>query len=306
MAKLRELDMENEEELCDVAKALSSPIRIKIIKLLYQKGMIIGEIAKQLNIPPSSAAMHVKILEKAELIRLEEQPGTRGSMKLCTRKPDYLSISLLSRNRNINEIASVELPVGAFSSCKVMPTCGLFSLNGSIGMEDTLNSFYLRERLEAQLFWTSAGYVTYRFANTVPRKQIPKRISLSMEICSEAPNYRENWKSDITVWMNGVDCGTWTSPGDFGSRRGRLNPSSWLDGGTQYGLLMTWEVRQDGAYINEEKKGDVRTEDLEIMDKPYIEVKIGNKEDAKYVGGFNLFGKGFGDYAQDLILSIEY
>ena len=33
---------------------------------------------------------------------------------------------------------------------------------------------------------------------------------------------------------------------------------------------------------------------------------LGNKPDAKYIGGFNLFGKEFGDYAQDIILNVEY
>ncbi len=56
MAKFLELDMEQEEELCNVGKALSSPIRIQILKLLYNKSLIIEEIAKQLNIPASSAA----------------------------------------------------------------------------------------------------------------------------------------------------------------------------------------------------------------------------------------------------------
>ena len=38
----------------------------------------------------------------------------------------------------------------------------------------------------------------------------------------------------------------------------------------------------------------------------YITVRIGNKPDAVYIGGFNLFGKNFGDYNQDIVLNIEY
>ena len=58
MSKNLELNIENTEDICDVGKALSSPIRIEILKLLFDKGMIIGEIARQLEIPASSAAMH--------------------------------------------------------------------------------------------------------------------------------------------------------------------------------------------------------------------------------------------------------
>ena len=53
MAKIRELDMENVDTLCDVGKALSSPVRVEILKLLYSDNMIIGEIAKALDIPQS-------------------------------------------------------------------------------------------------------------------------------------------------------------------------------------------------------------------------------------------------------------
>jgi predicted transcriptional regulator len=226
--------MENEEELCEVAKALSSPVRIEILKLLYHEGLIINEIAKKLNIPPSSAALHVKVLEKANLIRLEEQPGTRGSMKLCNRKKDFVNISLIAIDYYINEVASVEMPIGSFTECKVVPTCGLADTERIIGMEDMVYCFYLPERINAQIIWSSSGYLEYRFPNLVPNGKAPKRLTLSMEICSEAPSYREDWKSDITVWINGLKCGTWTCPGDFGARRGRLNPPNWVPGNTQH------------------------------------------------------------------------
>ncbi|WMJ85986.1 ArsR/SmtB family transcription factor [Anaerocolumna sp. MB42-C2] len=306
MAKIVELNMENEEELCEVAKALSSPARIEILKLLYHEGLIINEIAKKLNIPASSAALHVKVLEKANLIRLEEQPGTRGSMKLCNRKRDIVNISLIARNNNINETASVEMPIGAFSECKVIPTCGLADEEGIIGMEDTEYCFYLPERIHAQIIWSSGGYLEYRFPNLVPKGRSPKKLILSMEICSEAPSYREDWKSDITIWINGMECGTFTSPGDFGARRGRLNPITWESGNTQHGLLMTWEINQEGSYINEKKAEDRTINEFEIMSKSSVTVRIGNKPDAKYMGGFNLFGKKYGDYAQDIIMNVEY
>ncbi len=307
MAKLLNLDIDNPEALYDVGKALSSPIRVEILKLLYDESLIIGEIAKKLDIPASSAAMHLKILEKANLIRMEEQPGTRGSTKLCNRKSDYINIRLVNTNSEIKKNTSIEMPVGAFTDCKVFPTCGLVNEDGIIGAEDSEGMFYLPERVKAKLLWTSGGYVEYRFANILPKKSEPKRIRLSMEICSEAPNYREDWKSDITVWFNSVDCGTWTSPGDYGARRGRLNPEFWATRGTtQYGLLTTWEVVEDGTYINGIKVLEVGIQDLKIMDNHYIDVKIGNKEDAHYIGGFNLFGKGFGDFDQDIILSVEY
>ena len=306
MAKLREFDINETDELCNLGKALSSPVRLEILGLLYDQSMIIGEIAKKLDIPASSAAFHLKLLEQAGLVRMEEQPGTRGSTKLCTIKVDHIAIDMVKKNTDIDEIFSAEMPVGAYSSCQVTPTCGLCGPAGVIGNEDAEYCFYYPERMDAGILWTASGFVEYKFANGVPKKRRAKSVSVSMEICSEAPGYREDWKSDITVWINGMDCGTWTCPGDFGGRRGRLTPSFWTNGSTQYGIQTIWAVRKDGTYMNEKKVSDVTVEQLCLWEKSYVSVKIGNKPDTKYVGGFNLFGKGFGDYNQDIILTVEY
>ncbi|GHV78648.1 hypothetical protein AGMMS49944_04390 [Spirochaetia bacterium] len=57
---------------------------------------------------------------------------------------------------------------------------------------------------------------------------------------SETPGTNKNWLSDITMWINTIEIGSWTSPGDFGDRRGMLTPSWWKLEGSQYGLLKHW------------------------------------------------------------------
>lgn len=126
MSKFKEYDVEEIDALCSLGKALSSPIRIEIMQLLYEEGMIIGDIAKKLDLPASSTAFHLKILEEAGLIRMEKQPGTRGTVKFCIRKVDYITVSLIKKNTDVSEIFNAEMPVGAFSSCQVTPTCGMF------------------------------------------------------------------------------------------------------------------------------------------------------------------------------------
>ena len=122
----------------------------------------------------------------------------------------------------------------------------------------------------------------------------------------EAPGHCEDWKSDITLWINGAECGTWRSPGDFGGRRGRLNPQKWPNGSSQYGTLVVWEIDEESSRLNDTSAGNINLSDLHIMDQPYLTVRIGNKPDAEYAGGFNLFGKTYGDYPQDIILTLEY
>ena len=101
MSKFKEYDVEEIDALCSLGKALSSPIRIEIMQLLYEEGMIIGDIAKKLDLPASSTAFHLKILEEAGLIRMEKQPGTRGTVKFCIRKVDYITVSLIKKNTDV-------------------------------------------------------------------------------------------------------------------------------------------------------------------------------------------------------------
>lgn len=306
MAKFENFNIEDITKLCNVGRALSSPTRLEILQLLYGNGMIIGEIAKTMKIPASSAALHLKILEEAGLVRIEELPGTRGRMKLCNRKTDHIIIDLVKKDRNVNEVFSMEMPVGAYSSFDVTPTCGLCTKEEIIGNEDVKYFFYTPERFNAGMLWTSSGYVEYQFANGVPTSKKAKNLSVSLELCSEAPGYREDWKSDITMWINGKDCGTFRCPGDFGKRRGRLTPSCVVNGSSQYGLQTVWEICEKGSFINDELAGSTTIGELEVEKSPCITVRIGNKADAVYVGGFNLFGKNFGDYNQDIILKVEY
>ena len=79
----RQLNLEDEKELMALGKALSSEIRIRILELLQKEPICVNEIAEILEIPPSSAALHVRVLQEANLIRTELKPGIRGSMKLC-------------------------------------------------------------------------------------------------------------------------------------------------------------------------------------------------------------------------------
>ena len=156
MAKVKEYDIEEMEELYDLGKALASPVRLEMLKLLYDKSLIIGEIAKEMNLPASSTAFHLKIMEKAGLIRMEEQPGTRGTTKLCTRKVDFLHINLVKKNAEVNELVNMEMPVGAYTGCRVSPTCGLWAEEGVLGNEDMEQCFYYPERIRAGVLWTSS------------------------------------------------------------------------------------------------------------------------------------------------------
>lgn len=306
-AKHLDLQIERPELITSVAKALSSPIRVQMIRHLNERSLNVGELAEALSIPMSSAAMHVRTLEDAGLLLCEMQPGQRGAMKLCSRKLDTINITLVPPQTNFVSVLTMQLPIGCYSLVgDIRPTCGLAGDHATIGEEDNPRSFYAANRFEAQLLWFRSGFVEYHFS-VINRQNINiEWLELSFEACSEAPSYRDPWKSDIAVTVNGLDIGTWTSPADYGGRRGMLNPSWWPHIATQYGLLVTFRVGKDGAYIDQRYAADTTVDDLGVLEKDCIAVRIAAPKDAENSGGFNLFGERFGDYPQNVVLRIGY
>lgn len=75
MARTIRLNLTQEQELAAIGKALSSDWRIRILRLCSRQKMSIADMAKELCIPPSSCAMHVKILVDAGLLDRDTLQG---------------------------------------------------------------------------------------------------------------------------------------------------------------------------------------------------------------------------------------
>jgi predicted transcriptional regulator len=54
----------------------------------------VNEIAELLDIPASSSAAYVKLLEEAGMIKATLQPGIHGSMKVCHIVLDHIYVEL--------------------------------------------------------------------------------------------------------------------------------------------------------------------------------------------------------------------
>lgn len=305
--KHAQLSVVRPDTLQQIAHALASPVRLDMIRVLGQRVLNVGELAAELNLPMSTAALNVKILEDAGLIKTETQPGIRGSMKLCSRRLDTVEISLKPPEEQSSSCLTMEMPIGGYSAAEdIQSTCGLASATNIIGAMDYPMSFYESERFNAQLVWLRQGFLEYRFAVVKMEEITIDWLGLSLEACSEAPMYRDPWKSDIAVEINGVRLGLWTCPCDCGGRRGVLTPQWWDDLSTQFGFLKTWQVDDSGTTLDKAPLSGVTLEQLHLQERPYISVRIGVPADAQNVGGLNLFGEGFGDFAQGLILRVGY
>lgn len=302
MDKKLELDLRQKTDIARVAHALSNPARLDILILLSQESLSVDEISKRLNVPLTTVASNIQILENTGLIRAKLQAGKHGTMKLCSMFYENLSIDFMTQVINDNQKKKViEIPIGSYFSFDVKPTCGLVSERGYIGKDDDESTFYLPERVNAQLLWFREGYIEYLIP--IEHTDKIKEISLSFEACSEAPNYRNIFPSDITVAFNNIEIGTWKCPGDFGGRQGKVSPSWWPINSSQFGLWKTWTVSNRGTFIDYEKLSDVTPKEVFTKNEKVISIKIMVKHDAKNIGGINLFGKKFGDIPSDIVFS---
>ena len=273
-------DEVDKDQIVRIGKALSSPVKIEILNLLNDKAMPMQEIAQALDLAISSVYMHIQDLEKAKLVVTETQPGLKGSMRVCVTSME----SIYLENRPKPDSSS-----------------------GPIETYDSPQIFYSPKRMNAQLLWFHQGFIEYRFPYTPSTTLTLKELSFSLEFCSEAPGYADDWPSDITFSINTHELGYFRSPSDFGVRRGRLTPAAWPLGRTQYGLLKTISVKSDGSYMDGKLWNEkVTLSTLNLDENPYISLLIEIKEDAEYVGGINIFGENYGDYPQGIIMSLIY
>ncbi len=289
-----------------IAKALASRPRQQILDYLVTRAASLSEIARDLGMPIATASQHLKSLESSGLLSSHTSPGIRGRQRIYTRLYDIVVLHLSRATRyNPADRFEAPMPVGAFSHHHVVSPCGMATEDALIGEYDDVISFYDPSRFEAQLVWLSHGYLEYNFPNRAYGQGQAKRLELSMEISSEAAPSAADWPSDIFLEINGRRIGEWTSPADFGDKRGSLTPAWWADWNTQYGLLKVWQVDEQGAYIDGTRISGVTVGDLNLMDQPSISVRISVDNKAQNRGGFNIFGSKFGNYAQDIVMKIS-
>lgn len=299
---------EHYDRICQIGNALSSKTRLQILSILKDTSMSVQSLARFLNQPLSSTALNVRKLEQAGLLVTEVQPGRHGAMHVCTAAMH--SFSLLNNDTaadSANHTLTLDMPVGNYYQWDIEPTCGLADENGIIDAYDDVRTFYSPARFRAQLLWFHRGYIEYRFPNIGSPLLLPKELSFQLEICSEAPGYLEDWPSDISISVNGFPLGAYCAPGDFGVRRGRITPASWPNGRTQYGILKTFSLRKDGAYIDGVLASRrTKLTEIGLLQQKYISLRIEIKDNAHNIGGINIFGEKYGDYPQGIVMTLSY
>ena len=106
--------------------------------------------------------------------------------------------------------------------------------------------------------------------------------------------------------MNNIKLCEYTCTGDFGDRKGYITKTP-LPLGTQYGQMVNIKITNTGVYLNEILVNkDVKLFSLSLTQGKKFLFKIECPKDVEHVGGFNLFGKYYGDFEQDIRFTAIY
>lgn len=300
------LHIKSLDEGLNIFKALGSDIRIEIIKLLLlNKNMNMNELASKLNITNGALTGHIKKLEDCGIIIISNESGGHGNQKICTVHLDKILVEF-DPSETSKQIYETSIRVGHYSDYEIYPTCGLASYHALIGQVDDPRYFAHPDHFDADILWLTHGYVEYVIPNLIPASQKIDQIALSVELSSEAPGSNNDWPSDICFYINDQYIGSWTSPGDFGDKKGIFNPDWWYPDWNQYGLLKLLVINEEGTFIDGIKISDVTILHFQLDYKSTIRFRFEVHENATHVGGLTIYGKNFGNYNQDIQVRIHY
>ncbi|WP_438447286.1 ArsR/SmtB family transcription factor [Gorillibacterium sp. sgz5001074] len=289
----------------NIFKALGSEIRIEILELLAKhQSLNLNDIANKLNLTNGAITMHIKKLEESGLIEITTAVGKHGIQKICFLNEEKLMVDL--RSKEIENLYEVEIKVGHYSNYHAVPTCGLATKDSIVGDFDDPRYFADPQRIDAQIIWLSEGFLEYKIPNYIKSNQTFREIQFSMELGSEAPGYNENYPSDIYFYVNGIELGSWTSPGDFGDVRGSFNPDWWPPHLNQYGMLKLIRINEDGSFIDGCRISDITLADIALDHKSEINLRLEVGEKSRNKKGMTIFGRHFGNYNQDLLVRVLY
>lgn len=290
----------------DVLKALGSEIRISIIELLMEyESLNLNEIATKLNLTNGAITMHIKKLEESGLISIETSGAKHGLQKNCFLTDRNLVIDFDDGKQNKN-MYEVDIKVGHYIAYEATPTCGLATKASIIGEFDDPRYFADPRHVNADIVWLTQGYVEYWIPNYLKSNQEFEEMQFVMELGSEAPDYNNDWPSDIYFHLNGVELGYWTSPGDFGGQNGTYNPEWWPPQLNQFGTLKSIRINKEGCLVDGIRMSEVTIDDIGLTQTSQIRLRVGVPANALHLGGFTIFGKNFGNYSHDITAKVMF
>ena len=113
------------QEAEEIFKALSTPMRLRIMELIYENNqMSMNDLAEALELTNSAISLHVSKLESAGLVAIHTMSGKRGIMKIVQPVYSRLIIDMAPQDKP-KHCYEDQISVGHYTSIDAHPTCGL-------------------------------------------------------------------------------------------------------------------------------------------------------------------------------------
>jgi predicted transcriptional regulator len=295
--------IETIDEGIPLFKALSSEVRVKIISLLIKhRELNMNELSERLGIPGSTLTAQIKLLDECGILDIRGADGSRGMQKLCSLKESRLLIEMFESPTRHKRLHS-EVPVGSYSEFTITAPCGLASPSALIGKEDNPRYFDAPERTGAGLIWFSAGFIEYPIPNYLPEGGKLVELQISLELASHLPHAMPKDRSQGVLFsINQIAVGSWIIPLDGDNYRSLHSPAWWNSPRIQSGKIKLLTINRKGAFIDGNNRlSDVTIDQLDITPEKRIRLRVSSQG-----SGVTLFGRGFGNYTQDISVTNIY
>lgn len=303
---LKMLHITDLETGLELFKTLGSDIRIEIIQILLKnKNMNLNELASRLNITNGALTSHIKKLEDCGVIQITNEASGHGNEKHCQVCLDKVIIDINARESD-QDIYEGNICVGQYSDYKIKPCCGLATQEGYFGELDNIRYFSHPDRMQANLLWFQTGFVEYLLPNFIPTAHTITELTIQLELSTLVSRTDTSLASELEFSLNSIHLGNFTLSGNIGMEQGIYTPN-WFDPSfKQHGMLKQILIKNDGTFMDGIKLSDVTIDDFKLDDSSILKFKIATTDNAKYCGGVAIYGKGFGNYNQDIRVRIKH
>lgn len=288
----------------NLADALGNVQRLKIIKCVIETPKSITELSNILDLPASNVMFHSRILEDAKLIKFTITNRTTFISMLTNDVIFKLDEMPQKDITHIHNEYDYEIKIGNYLGIDFFGSKHIIANTKYEKIDIEHNNIFTSKRFDLELLGLASSIVTYPL-EPIKEDEYLTQLHISLEICSEAPYYRNDFISDIEFFIDDVFICEYRLKGDYGGRKGLLNPSWYPLSNTQYGELLHIDISKLGVTINGFLVNDkINIDNIDLSGDKIHTLKFGNNFKKGTRGGMNIFGKCFGDHPQHI--NIKY
>jgi predicted transcriptional regulator len=322
-----------------IVKALSNDFRIRILQILCEDDQTVQALMAKLELSKTAVITHLRILESSGFISSTIINGSIGNQRIYHKEYDRLIFNFtpMQENEQNEPYYEIQTDIGNYFDFQISPPCGLAKKDHIIQKWDDPSVFFQPERIQAHLLWGAFGFVEYRIPMNIPFEEGGfSRIEIMLEISAQGdlpthhrlslPDYIRkeqlaNGVSDLTFFLNGVAIADYAvkeysriaKKGSLSGKKGKYTPGWWR--GSNYGDLLKIVIDYAGVTINGEKESAVTLNDifpdtlfdnpkemnLDLLSDDSLKFRIAIRPEARRIGGFTIYGLGFGNYNQGIV-----